>query len=297
MIYEQAHKLGERMTECQHKLAHVGSPLFEVCVEVFAEPAQVKLQLILLVHKPYKLEQTYEFADPTVAPLRKVIFDYKPGADPALWRATTWHEVALLPEPRRTLEFKETETVKRPHLLIVLFGSYQDKAHDQIDLPELLLPDGHEADLSLPAILKVLIEGTKEEKIAMLLRLHKRNYHKQEDELRKILRRAGVPLRMLVYVKDAIKLCDICRRWAATGTMPAVSLQLATSFNQLVHGDVLFFRQWAFLMLIDDATRFTVFWFLLHKDFLSIERAFRRSWIGRFGPCRKIRIDAERALA
>jgi hypothetical protein len=52
-----------------------------------------------------------------------------------------------------------------------------------------------------------------------------------------------------------------------------------------------------FLVIVDDAIRVTTVWHVEYKDFVSLEQAFRHSWVRRFGPPQRLRCDRESALA
>ena len=90
---------------------------------------------------------------------------------------------------------------------------------------------------SLPRFLKALTDGTKEERSALLLGLHKRLYHREPAELRKLLHAAGVPLGILSCVEDALQACETCRSFQQTAAKPLTKLSTALTFCLLYTSD------------------------------------------------------------
>ena len=197
-----------------------------------------------------------------------------------------------------------TKFPKRPAWLVVLYGKNRDDGDlanhlNATPLEELAeRRDVAEADaLSLPTVLRTLVDGTQAEKLKLLLQLHRRFYHKPAGEMKKLLHQAGIPIRVLALVEDAVSLCEHCRRWTKTGATPVIKTRLSARFNQLVYIDIVFFDDAMYFFAVDDAIRWTVIYHIDYKDFDSLEKAFRRAWLGHYGPPLKIRCDKESALA
>ena len=133
----------------------------------------------------------------------------------------------------------------------------------------------------------------------MILALHRRLHHKRADELRVLLRRAGVPIATLAHVEAALEGCIECRRWAQVGAKPAIKSRISARFNQLVYGDIVFVVEppSMFLLLLDDAIRWTSVWYIDYKNTQSLIQAVRRSWLAQYGPTQRLRSDKEGALA
>ena len=96
-------------------------------------------------------------------------------------------------------------------------------------------------DLSLPHIMKVLVEGSKVACIKLILDLHRKNYHKHPDKLKAALELAGVPSKTLAMVDEAIELCGDCRAHGRIKAVPRVALKLITRFNYEACFDLVFF--------------------------------------------------------
>jgi hypothetical protein len=131
----------------------------------------------------------------------------------------------------------------------------------------------------------------------MILSLHRRLYHKPAEQLRTILSKAGVPIRCLALVRDAVELCEVCLRWKRPGNTPMVKTSLAGQFNEMVYADLVFSGDWVFLLVVDDCIRFMHIPVCDFKSFQGIEKCLGRGWLAHFGTPARIRTDKERALA
>ena len=103
----------------------------------------------------------------------------------------------------------DNTTFKRaPQWMTVLYGYERDAALDEILAPSeaarIILgqyrEDG-EMDLTLSGVLKVLNGSDTDAKYKTLLALHRRSYHKNEDDMKDLLKRSGVPLHALSILK------------------------------------------------------------------------------------------------
>ena len=212
-------------------------------------------------------------------------------SDDSEWHVTKW-------VPFNLVSFRQ-----KPAWLVVLYGHRRNDLDIQSALADPLDTEVDQRqveriELTLPVVLQTLTNGTQEEKLKMLGDLHKKMYHKSADQMRHILKRSGVPLRTLALVGDAVQACAICARWSKPGTKPAVRTQLATSFNERVYGDLLFFDDGqVFLFLIDESIRYSVIVSVTGKSFDTLEQAYRRGWIAQFGPPRSFISDREGALS
>ena len=196
---------------------------------------------------------------------------------------------------------------KKPAYELVLYANAQSEGDLAEHLESTPLEDAAERkdiDLhsleSLPTVLRILNEGNDTERVKMLTNLHKRLYHRKADELRTILRRSGLPTRLLALCEEAVEACELCRRWQKIHAKPTVKLNLSKRFNHMVYGDLIFVgepTQYIFLVLVDDCIRWTGVSYVEFKDFTSLEKAFRQNWVSRFGPPHILRSDREGTLA
>jgi hypothetical protein len=174
-----------------------------------------------------------------LAEFQLVVTKFK-DSDDSPWHMTKW------------VPFNLTKFHQKPAWLVVLYGKRRDDStlDEAVASPldvEADQREGDRANLTLPVVLEVLTSGSNEEKMRVLLQLHKMMYHKSADQMRIILRRSGVPIRTLSLVGDAVKSCPICAKWEKPGTKPSMKTHLSLNFNESVFGDLLFLTKGAFI--------------------------------------------------
>ena len=201
-------------------------------------------------------------------------------------------------------KYKTTLYSKRPAWLLMIYGREESEGElaghlrsSPWDTAAQERKDAEQPLNSLPQFMNVLRNGTEEEKIAIVLALHRRLYHKPPADLRKILQKSGASLHSLSLVDKACAQCEICLMWAKSHAKPAVKSMHATRFNAIVYGDLVFFDSFICMVLVDEAIRFTIITVIEYKDAHSLMHAFRRFWIALFGPPKIFRSDKEGAFA
>jgi hypothetical protein len=140
-------------------------------------------------------------------------------------------------------------------------------------------------------------DGTDAEQTKLILGLHKRLYHQQAPDMRRMLRRAGMPLHALAGIEAAIQQCDTCRAWAKGGTKPIFKNKFSPRFNHVVLLDLIYFDRYMVMIAVDEALRYTILALVNYKSYESLEQSVRREWIKLFGPMRVIKCDRESAFA
>jgi hypothetical protein len=261
-----------------------------VLQEIFGLPHGIVVKLAIAARRP----NTVPEPEPVLAlsDVPKMLVITQAGEKQTTWTYKPWSQSARCPRfPRK------------PAFLLVLYGKERDDGDiaDHIraaPLEEVAEIRGQpQEELDLPTVLRTLVTGNKDERLKLLLTLHKRMYHKPGDELNKLLIRAGIPVRVLALTADAVQMCEQCARWRRTGAVPATKTRLAARMNDLIYADLVFFDEGIFFFVVDDATRFTMITHTEFKDYTSVEKAFRRGWLSLFGPPRRIRSDKEGSLA
>ena len=160
--------------------------------EMLGSPAGFVVSLVIVARRPSGIPHPEPMSSRDSVPM--MIFLTKTADDQPHWRVSRWIKTNV------TLKFK-----KKPSWVIVCFGRSRGDAdlHDLITATPLeVAADQREAIAQVPVtfgtVMKTLTEGSSEDKLSLLLRLHKRFYHRPSDQLRALLRRAGVPIRTLV---------------------------------------------------------------------------------------------------
>ena len=271
-------------------------PKVRLLQEMYGTPVGRTIRLVILTRKPGMIPIPEPLVSRALLSHFLMLTQDTPTSN---WTNHGWREIGELISSPRTL-------VRKPQWSLLLFALESTEG----DLAEHLqsttletLEQRAELDKmnssSLPAVLKVLLEGSQQEQLRMLLTLHKRLYHKRPEELRAILNKSGVPGRILGMLNDAVSLCNECRRWQTTHASPAIKTRLSDHFNKLVYADLIFISDPALVMLVmvDDSIRWTVIENVFFKDFHTLTEHFRKAWLKQYGPMETLRTDCESALA
>ena len=260
-------------------------PRMRLLQELFGTPFNIQIQAAVIAKKPASSMPPEPLISRRDAPLLKEVFQLK---DKEIFSQSKW-------APYSTSFYGK----RKPLWVIYLYGS--EKAQD----PVLINPYQELADLQqdslrplreLPAFLKAITEGTPEERSSLILALHKRQYHRDSKQIKKMLNASGVPLHILSHVDDIINSCEVCRAFAAPGAKPLAKLGVAGRFNQTIYVDLIFFDSVILFIGVDECTRYTVLAVAEYKSYDSLESVFRQNWIRHFGAPGCFRSDRESAF-
>ena len=249
--------------------------------ELFGTPSGVQILAAVIAKHPTSSVPPEPIISRVNAPLVKKVYLQK---DKGKWQQTTW------------MKYSTTYYSKKPFWVIYLYGAM--KAKDEIvvnPFQELadLQQDALQPLQSLPRFLKAIVDGTNESRVALILGLHKRLYHRSSTDLKKMLHQAGVPLHILAFVDDAVGACETCRAYANTAAKPLIKLSTAPVFNDTVYFDLVFFSNVILFIAVDESIRYMVLAPVDYKSYDSLETAYRRNWVAHFGPPRRFRSDRE----
>ena len=126
-----------------------------------------------------------------------------------------------------------------------------------------------------------------------LRRLHIRWWHCGAKRMQELLRAAGAPSEAVRLIPDIVDTCRICRAWQRPGNRSISTSRLTTSFNEVVLGDLLFYKDKVILHLMDETTRWTVAVCIPNKLTDTIKRAFREHWYQKFDAPQTLLFDHE----
>ena len=112
-----------------------------------------------------------------------------------------------------------------------------------------------------------------------------------------ILKHAGAPKQALDLVQEIVDTCKICRQWTRPTPRAATSTRLATSFNEAVQWDILFYKQYMISHLLDEAVRWSAGSVLARKDATSIIESITCDWLRLHGGMKVLIADGETGLA
>ena len=238
-------------------------------LENIAKPIATRLsagtqQIIQTGPRLRALQET--FGDPANKHVMVAVFLKKPksrtGPEPVLSveQAPDFCEFELKKEKWSTKgwqKYKSERYSTKPEFIVLLFG--KDKTEWLKSLPQSAAEAVTEPDtrnLTHHSILQTLQSGTKEEKLDLILLLHKRLYHQSSEQLSKLLSRAGCPLSVLPLVKTALEGCPVCSQWSKTSAKPVLKVPQSCRFNSIVWIDLVYFTDIMVQIAIDEATRF-----------------------------------------
>ena len=128
----------------------------------------------------------------------------------------------------------------------------------------------------------------------VIRKLHKQFAHPSARRLKALLRDAGGYTEGHMKCVDKVtENCDVCRRYKKTPARPAVSLPLASEFNEVVAVDL---KEWKpnvyFLHMIDVATRFSLAAVIYRKTPEVVADKIMTLWMGNgFGPPKRCLAD------
>ena len=147
------------------------------------------------------------------------------------------------------------------------------------------LPLDNTNNISVEQVCAVnLKEIDSKERYKALLKLHRQFAHPPERKLTALLKDAGV---WEDHFKDDLveiqQKCQLCKRYAQTPPRPAVSLPMATSFNQKVAMDLKKWNDKWILHLVDMWSRLTVSVFIERKKSSEVIDKIMLNWIGGAG--------------
>ena len=256
-------------------------PRMRLLQEMFGTPAGIQLLAAVIAKLPASTIPPEPVISRVNAPLLKEVYQQK---EKEKWMQTSW------------IPYSTTIYGRKPKWVINLYGikkAIDSSVLNPWDELAQLSQDSMRPLKSLPAFLQAIVNGSNEERNALLLGLHKRMYHKESKELRKLLHSAGVPLNILAFVDDALAACETCRAFANTSAKPLSKLSTSLVFNNTVYFDLIFFDSVILFCGVDESIRYMVLAPVDYKGYESLEAAFRRNWVSHFGPPRKFRSDRE----
>lgn len=90
-----------------------------------------------------------------------------------------------------------------------------------------------------------------------LRKLHLRWYHASADKMRALLQAAGVSREVVALVGEIVDSCTVCRCWARPSNKSVVSGKVTEAMNELVQIDLLFYKEFVILHMVDATTRWS----------------------------------------
>ena len=135
-------------------------------------------------------------------------------------------------------------------------------------------------------------EMKSQERYNTLLKLHRQFAHPPLKKLKALMQDAGQwEEDFQGMLEDIGKTCNLCKRYMKTPPRPAVSLPMASRFNEKVAMDLKQLNGQWILHIIDMWSRYTVSIFITRKRSSDVINALMQGWIAVFGVMEAILTD------
>ena len=293
VVTEMLAQLGPRIDTGGVKVVQSG-PKLRVLNELFGVPHGKIILAAVFAKKPNSRPMSEPYVSRDIAPFCMEIVRDNPKTEE--WTSFAWNKYEFL------------KYARKPAWVVMLYA----RNSTDVDLPlELRLTAAEQLAIkvaddkqplhSLPGFLAALVNGDENEKIELILSLHRRLYHKPPAEMKILLQKSGAPLHAIALVTKALEpqggYCSICRNWSKSHAKPILKTNTSARFNNTVYMDLVFFDRFILVVGVDEATRYTRIATVDYKTYDSLEQAVRREWLRHFGPMRIFRSDRESAFA
>ena len=151
--------------------------------------------------------------------------------------------------------------------------------------------------------LRMLRTGTDAQIREELRKLHLRWWHATRTQMEKVLKAAGCPMSVTEKVASIVDTCRECRAWASHAPAPTPSVEMVTSPDTEVEGDIMFYKHYKVWHMIDRADRWHAAMLLVgdennlqYRSSASLCSAIMSCWISIFGPFKYLVVDGEKGI-
>ena len=131
----------------------------------------------------------------------------------------------------------------------------------------------------------------------ILRKLHLRWWHAGAATMNRLLQHADVPKETRDLLPAIVETCETCRTWSKPLNESVASVAISDKFNSQVEADLMFYKKYIILNLVDRCTRWHASRVIESKDMSTLINAIDEMWCSHHGPMTELIIDGERALA
>ena len=155
-------------------------------------------------------------------------------------------------------------------------------------------------DFDIGRITRSLRVAKPAEQRRTLRKLHVRWWHAPVATMVRLLKHAGLPPEVTNQVDSIVDTCACCRKWTRPLPESVASVEIAEKFNVQVEADLVFYKKYTILHVIDRATR----WYaaiVVGEDMQgkrpeTLVDAFDKIWTSVHGPPKELICDNEGGL-
>lgn len=139
----------------------------------------------------------------------------------------------------------------------------------------------------------LIVEAESKQQKQMIIKLHRQFGHASAEKINKLLNDAGIKEPdILKLVEQVCDDCNLCAKFRKTPSRPAVSLPMATEFNETVAVDLHKLDDSALLLhMIDLFTRYSAGSIIKSKASPVFVDNFLKSWMSKFGSPKRLFSD------
>ena len=130
----------------------------------------------------------------------------------------------------------------------------------------------------------------------ILRKLHVRWWHASTAQMTNILRQAGVSSDILRLIPSIVDTCSACRTWQRPSPAAQATTNVAGAFNDIVEGDLVFYKDFIIFHLVDRCTRWQASKHIPNKSTDTLIEAMEDCWVSTFGPMKQLIFDHETGL-
>ena len=113
--------------------------------------------------------------------------------------------------------------------------------------------------------------------------------------MKRLLSQAGQSKQIIDLVDGIVDTCKVCRTWSKPLPEPVASIHVATTFNQQVEADLLFYRKQIILHMIDRCTRWHAGTVVPDRKMETLISAIDVKWVSIHGAMKEFIVDGETA--
>ena len=115
--------------------------------------------------------------------------------------------------------------------------------------------------------------------------------------MEKVLHAAGVPQRVLGHVSNTVDTCRECRAWKKPSPDVTPSVELVTKPNTQVEVDILYYKTFLALVMVDRSDRWTATSHIENREAATLCEAMDATWLAIHSPFTCLVVDGETEIA
>ena len=226
-----------------------------------------------------------------------------------LYQGNEWHLDVVWEDPEKQHDTWDQrmrhlgEHLKSGSEFVLIFANVSGTGAPAV-APPLAITDKDEAEAVTVSSVKTTLQELQQlpadsaELPRKLLWIHEKFWHAPAARLVPLLKAAGLAEDKLAKLPEALSQCRRCQEYKRHLNMPVLKTGIGMAFNEAVQADCSSFMGHTFVLFVDELFRFKLGAVL--KDGQTTKHlsdAFMKTWVGIFGPPKKLVCDQGTNLA